>query len=61
MNIHWIAKANEPAPHRLDSQTRVQIVLALELLVSWLSPRVPHELEFFFQFQLTLDLDCNAC
>jgi hypothetical protein len=32
MNIHWIAKANEPAPHRLDSQTRVQIVLALELV-----------------------------
>jgi hypothetical protein len=28
----WLAKANEPAPHRLDSHTRVQIVLACELV-----------------------------
>jgi hypothetical protein len=27
----WLARANEPTPHRLDSHTRVQIVLACEL------------------------------
>jgi hypothetical protein len=49
MHIGWIAKANEPTPHRLDSHTRVQIVLALELPVSWLSPGVPLEPEYFFK------------
>jgi hypothetical protein len=28
----WLARANEPAPHRLDSHTRVQIVLVCELV-----------------------------
>jgi hypothetical protein len=27
-----VARANEPSPHRLDSRTRVQIVLACELV-----------------------------
>jgi hypothetical protein len=33
----WLARANEPASHRLDSHTRVQIVLAYELV----EPRGP--------------------
>jgi hypothetical protein len=33
----WLAKANEPAPHRLDSHIGVQIVLACELV----EPRGP--------------------
>jgi hypothetical protein len=28
----WLARTNEPAPHRLDSHSRVQIVLAYELV-----------------------------
>jgi hypothetical protein len=39
----WWAMANEPAPLRFDSHTRVQNVLAHELLVSLLSLGVPHE------------------
>jgi hypothetical protein len=30
VHTHWLAKANEPTPHRLDSHTGVQIVHALE-------------------------------
>jgi hypothetical protein len=33
----WLAKANEPVPHWLDSDTRVQSVLACELV----EPRGP--------------------
>jgi hypothetical protein len=33
----WLARANELAPHRLDSHTRVKIVLACELV----EPRGP--------------------
>jgi hypothetical protein len=28
----WLARANEPASHRLDSHIRVEIVLACELV-----------------------------
>jgi hypothetical protein len=50
VHTHWLAKANEPVPHRLDSHTSVQIVHVLELSVSWLRPGVPLEPEFFFEF-----------
>jgi hypothetical protein len=53
-HILWLARANEHAPHWLDSHTRVQIVLPFELLGSWLSPVVPHELEIFLNFNLPL-------
>jgi hypothetical protein len=29
--------------------------------VSWMSLGVPHEPEFFCEFLLALDPDCNAC
>jgi hypothetical protein len=32
MHSPWLARANELAPHRLDSHTRVQILLACELV-----------------------------
>jgi hypothetical protein len=32
VHLPWLARANEPVRHRLDSRTRVQIVLAWELV-----------------------------
>jgi hypothetical protein len=43
----WLARANEPAPQRLDSRTRVQIVLACELVE-------PMGLKFLFIFYFPL-------
>jgi hypothetical protein len=37
MHSPWLARANELAPHRLDSHTRAQIVLTCELV----EPRGP--------------------
>jgi hypothetical protein len=32
VHSRWLARANEPAPHRLESRTHVQIVLTCELV-----------------------------
>jgi hypothetical protein len=42
----WLARANEPAPLRLDSHTRVQIVLACELV----EPKGPPFVLYFYIF-----------
>ena len=48
MHIFWLAKANKPAPHRLDSHIWSKLCMLIELPMSWMSLKVPLEPNFLF-------------
>ena len=48
MHSPWLARANEPALHKLDSHTGIQVVLACELV----ELRGSQWIQFFFKFSI---------